>query len=200
MQDYLSRPVPPQVKNPETRLLADYLATKFPNYITMTRVPLGPTMIEEVDGQRRPTTLGAARPWRPEVDAVVIMEDPGKIGFMPRGPRGVFMSAPATGVLLLIEAKVDKYVDGVSKLPFYKSLIPHTPELELFRGWEHRMRLVITQDAPWVQIGARIAEVEIDIYAPSWIAEYRQYTQRYWTKEWREERRRVNQVRKRVGL
>lgn len=200
MQDYLSRPVPPQLKNPETRLLAEYLRIKFPHYITMTRVPLGPVVVGEEGLGRNATKLGAARPWRPEVDAVVIMEDPARVRMLPNGPRGVIMEAPTFGVLLLIEAKVDTYLDGLAKLPFYRSLVPHSPEFEPLWGWEHRMRLVIAQDAPWVQLAAKTQNVEIDIYDPPWMADYRQYRQRYWTKEWREERQRVNEIRKRLGL
>jgi hypothetical protein len=200
MQDYLSRPVPPQVKNPETRLLAEYLHAKFPHYVSMTRVPLGPAVIGEAGLGPNATKIGAARPWRPEVDAVVFMVDPSEIRMLPQGPRGVLLSAPATGTLLLIEAKVVNYLDGLAKLPFYRALVASTPELEPVRGWDLRMRLVIAQDAPWVQIGAQVADVEVDIYDPPWLAEYRQYRQRYWTREWREERLRVNQIRKQLGL
>lgn len=200
MQDYLSRPVPPELKNPETRLLAEYLTAKFPHYITMTRVPMGPVTIQDQSGELLPPSLGAARPWRPEVDAVVLMVDPAAVRFVSQGRRGVALSARAQGVLLLIEAKVDTYLDGLAKLPFYRSLVPHTPELEPFWRWEHRMRLVVAQDAPWVQLTAEMAEVEVDIFDPPWMADYRQWRQRYWTKEWREERARVNELRKRLGL
>ena len=67
----LSRGVPQDARNPESRLIAEYVAVTFPGDRVMLRVPLGPAVMGSdvfPDWIRR---LRASRGWRPEVDAVV---------------------------------------------------------------------------------------------------------------------------------
>jgi hypothetical protein len=154
------------------------VAVKFPGLRVATGFPLGPA---EIGGDIRMThgqILAAARPWRPEVDALVWFN----------------------GALLLIEAKVAEYVTGLAKLPFYKSLVPSTPELAQWADWEVRMRLVVPRSKPWVDIMAEQAGVEVDLFEPDWMVEYWEYRDRYWSAEYRTAREDRNRRRAAAGL
>ncbi len=119
-----------------------------------------------------------SRPWRPEVDALVWLEP----------------------VLLLIEAKVAKYVDGLAKLPMYRILIATTPELVEWKDWEVRMRLVVPRSQAWVEEIAKGMGIEIDPYEPEWLSDYYEYRDLYWTREYQERRLAILEARKRLGL
>lgn len=174
----MSSGVPPRVKAPETRLIGEYVALKFPGQRVAMGVPLGP----EIDtGPTRITAsmrLKVSRPWRPEVDALVWRD----------------------GVLLLIEAKVSEYLVGLAKLPLYRALVPTTPELAEWRDWEVRLRLVVPRARPWVDVMAEAAGVEVDLFEPEWMREYWEYRDRYWTAEYRIRRELLRQRRAELGV
>ena len=177
--DYVSlgKP-PPRVARPETRLIGEYVAAMFPGRRVAMGVPLGP----EIEGL--PTRLTASgrlkvsRPWRPEADALVWLDD----------------------ALLLIEAKVAEYVSGLAKLPLYRSLVPLTPELAEWASWEVRLRLVVPRAQNWVAAMAAAAGVEIVLYEPAWMVEYWAYRDRYWTAGYRREREGVLELRRQLGV
>jgi hypothetical protein len=196
----LSRVVPPKVRNPETRLGADYVAAKFPDFVVLAKQPLGPGLGSEL---RRPpggNTLRASRPWRPEVDYVVVMADASQVTLARNGRAGVVVRAPASAVLLLVEVKVKEYMNGIAKLPFYKALVATTPELAACAGCEIQMRLVVPRAAPWVEASAELMGVQIDLWEPAWITEYWEWRDSYYTRENRLERERVKEARARLGL
>lgn len=179
MPDYVSSGKPPPgARNPETRLIGEYVATKFAGRRTATLVALGPAVDGLAETLPQTARLRHSRPWRPEVDAVVWMD----------------------GVLLLIEAKVADYVSGIAKLPLYKSLIPSTPELSPWWGWEIRMRLVVPRARAWHEAMAANAGVEIDIFEPPWMRDYWEYRDRYWTAEYRQRRQAVLETRRQLGV
>ncbi len=98
----------------EIRMVSEYLISAYAKFPSIMDVPLGKvdeTLMAE-QGYKRAT--GLMRPYRPAVDAVVIL------------PR----------YLVLIEAKVWNVVNGLAKLPLYKSLVPFTPELKQYSGKE----------------------------------------------------------------
>ena len=179
MADYVSsgKP-PPNVRRPETRLLGEYVAEKFPGRRVALGLPLGP---EIEHGELKLTAsmrLRISKPWRPEVDALVWMDH----------------------WLLLIEAKVAEYVTGLAKLPLYKSLMRSTPELAQWSGWEVRMRLVVPRARAWVELMAVEAGVEIDVYEPAWMREYYEYRDRYWSQPYRARRQEILETRRKLGL
>ena len=96
----------PVVKRPFTKLrreiepkwVAEYCAKFYPNDIVKYRCPLGAPPRELVEEHGLEKALRLYRPYRPEVDALVITKTS----------------------LILIEAKVHRYVDGLAKLPLYK--------------------------------------------------------------------------------
>lgn len=101
------------------------------------------------------------RPWRPEVDALVILP----------------------GALLLIEAKIMKYMDGLSKLPIYKALVPHTAELSVFSNRPVIMHLLLPAKIPWIMDVAKDVGVEVYTWAPDWVLRIWEERDKYWTPE-----------------
>jgi len=156
----------------EPRWVAEYCKTHFPNYPVRYRCPLGPVPPGLAEGFPPEKALRIARPWRPEVDALVI----------------------APKELILVEAKVFKYMDGLSKLPIYRDLIDSTPELEQYRKLPRRMQLLLPAKLDWVETAAKAVGVETVVWAPDWVKAVWEERDKYWTKEAvqaREERKRI---------
>lgn len=152
--------------NWEQRYVSDYVIEKFPHNMHKFRCPLGAVPHEWVAEMGEAKALKAFRPYRPEVDAAIITDD----------------------AIIIIEAKIFKVMDGISKLPVYRSLIPETPEFREYRGLKTRAILVTPKDPGWTRRVAEENHIEIDIYKPTWIAEYYEKQERYWTAEERLER------------
>ncbi len=162
----------------ETRLLTEYLLKYYSAFPYIIGQPLGqvpPGLMENVGYKR---ALGIMRPFRPEADAVVIL------------PR----------YLLLIEAKVWNVINGLAKLPLYKSLVPFTPELKEHVGKEVIMELVVAWTNPNLEIMAKSSDVAIKVFNPEWINEVVQRMQNYWTKEYREERAKKIEMQEYYGI
>lgn len=156
----------------EPRWVSEYVASNYKDFPVMFRVPLGavPRALEEAMGSEKAARF--YRPWRPEVDAIVIL------------PR----------FLILIEGKIFKVMDGLSKLPIYKSLVPLTPELREYEGREILMQLLCVRPLPWVQQAAAQNDVKIVTWAPDWIIKIWEERDKYWTRTEvlkREERKKV---------
>lgn len=105
-----------------------------------------------------PKAIRIYRPWRPEVDALVIMP----------------------GALLLIEAKIFKYMDGLAKLPVYKSLVPSTPELKTMLDLPVEMQLLIPVEIPWVRTAAENMDVKVYVWCPDWVKKIWNERDKYW--------------------
>lgn len=106
------------------------------------------------------------RPWRAEVDALVIKP----------------------GAIELIEAKIQKFMDGLSKLPVYKALIPTTPELREYVNLPVQMTLLMPTRIPWVNAAAAQLDVHIHVEAPDFILKAWNERDKYWTKPYVERR------------
>ena len=162
----------------ETRMLAEYLKEVYAAQPRITKQPLGRVSEALMASNGYKRALGITRAFRPEVDAVVIF------------PR----------YLLLVEAKVWRVVDGLAKLPLYKSLVPFTPELEQYRNLEIIMELVVGWSNPNLEIMARAAGVTIKVYNPEWLAEIVDGMHNYWTKEYRQAREQRQTMRELFGV
>lgn len=155
----------------EPRWVSEYMATTFPKAEVRFRVPLGgvPKDLEKDYGLFK--ALRVYRPSRPEVDA----------------------AARWTNKTILVEAKIFKYMDGLAKLPVYKSLLPTTPEL---KHWptDVIMELLIPAPITWVKSAALEMGVKVvDSFVPEYIKQAWDERDKYWTKEaieLREERKR----------
>jgi hypothetical protein len=150
----------------ESRMISEYLKLNYPKFTYIMEQPLGKVDegLMKTLGYRQ--ALGISRPFRPLVDAVVIL------------PRH----------LLLVEAKVWNVINGLAKLPLYKSLVQYTPELQEYLPREVIMQLVVGWTNDNLQIMASSLDVSVKVYAPAWLEEVVQSMHKYWTKEYRENR------------
>jgi len=145
----------------EPRWVSEYMATTYPKAEVRFRVPLGPIPKETQAAYGLMKGLRVYRPWRPEVDA----------------------AARWTNKTILVEAKIFKYMDGLSKLPIYKTLIPTTPELA---PWPEDviMELLIPAPITWVIAAARDLDVKVvSDFVPTYIKQAWEERDKYWTKE-----------------
>ena len=145
----------------ETKWVSYYMAATYPESEVRFKVPLGPIPRAVTDSYGFTVGMRVYRPWRPEVDA----------------------AAKWFNKTVIVEAKVFKYMDGLSKLPVYKSLVPKTPEL---KGWPAKiiMELLIPADIPWVKSAAVDLDVKVVTnFVPGYIKEAWEQRDKYWTKE-----------------
>lgn len=167
------------IQQRERLLLSEYIRLHLQGMIVRQNCPLGlvPESLVADFGPR--AALRIARKMRPEVDALVIAPDK----------------------LILIEAKVIRWVDGVSKLPLYKALIPDTPELVQYKDRPVVMRLIM----PYVQenmlsVAARMGVEVVEFTTP----EIDQYVQveipKYSTAEYKRNRAEVLRQRLVLGV
>lgn len=162
----------------ETRLVSEYLKANYSKFPLIIKQPLGavPEKLLKEEGYKR--GMGIIRPFRPEVDAVVIL------------PHN----------LLIVEAKVWSIIDGLAKLPLYKSLVPFTPELKQYMPREVIMQLVVGWTNPNLQIMARDQGVEVKIFCPPWLEEVVESMHRYWTREYQDQRQAKLRMREYFGV
>lgn len=154
----------------EPRWVSAYIKEHYPDGEIRLRCPLGP-IPDELKQMYGPAKAARVyRPSRPEVDALVILPD----------------------VLLLVEAKIFKYMDGLSKLPIYASLVPETSELMVFKDRPVIMHLLLPKAIPWVVAAAPKHGVEVKTWAPDWVLQIWEERDLYWqpaAKMRREERK-----------
>ena len=163
----------------ERALLAEYIRLKLPGVQVRQNCPLGIVPESLIVEYGRTAALRVARKMRPEVDALVITPDR----------------------LILIEAKILRWVDGLAHLVVYKALVPDTPELEEYAKRPVVMRMVI----PFTQENMRsVAErmgVEIDEFTTPAIDQYlTQELPKYSTQEYKRKRAEVMRQREILGV
>jgi len=165
-------------RNVETRMVSEYLLANYSKFPHLMAQPLG--VIDEAlmikEGYNR--ALKFSRPYRPECDAIVILPN----------------------YLLLIEAKVWNIVNGLAKLPLYRSLIPVTPELKQYMPREIIMQIVVGWTNLNLEIMARDLGVEVKTYAPEWLKDVIESMQKYWTAEYQAARQKKLQMREYFGV
>jgi len=162
----------------ESRLVAEYLKEHYSEFPFIMKQPLGVVSEELMKTEGYKRALGITRPFRPEVDAVVILPS----------------------YLLIIEAKVWNIVNGLAKLPLYKSLVRVTPELQQYLPRGVLMQLVVGWTNPNLEIMAREMDVEVKIFCPEWLREVVESIHKYWTREYQEERQKKLQMREYFGV
>lgn len=162
----------------ETRMVSEYLKSNYSKFPYQMNIPLGPVSEELLKREGYERGLRIMRPYRPAVDAIV---------YLPRH-------------LLLIEAKVWNFVDGLAKLPLYKSLIPVTPELQKYLPRAVIMQLVVDQVTPSLEVMARDAGVSLKLFCPDWLKEVREEMNKYWTPEYQRKRQEALRMREYFGV
>jgi len=162
----------------EVRMVAEYLKTTYSSYMFITKQPLGqvPDQLAAEVGMKR--AMGMTRPFRPEVDAVVIMP----------------------GAMVLVEAKVWNIVNGLAKLPVYKALVPITPELKQYSQLPVAMELVVGWTNPNLETMARALDVRVRVFCPDWLGLIVEDMHKYWTKDYQEARKERLELREYYGI
>jgi hypothetical protein len=162
----------------ETRLVAEYLKETYSQFPHISAVPLGIVSEALMAQEGYEKAIRMSRPNRPEADAIVIL------------PR----------YFLLIEAKVWHIVDGMAKLPLYKSLVPFTPELKQYLPREVLMELVVPWTNPNLEIMCRDADIRLHVFCPPWINEVVNRVSNYSTRDYRLAREEKLRNRELLGL
>jgi hypothetical protein len=88
-----------------------------------------------------------------------------------------------TSKTIIVEAKIFKYMDGLSKLPIYQSLVKSTPELA---HWPQdiEMRLLLPAPITWVlQAASDMGVKVITDFVPEYIKRVWDERDKYWTKD-----------------
>lgn len=162
----------------ETRMISEYLKEHYSGFPFIMNVPLGVVSEDLMREEGYKKALGMSRPFRPMADAVVILPN----------------------YLLLIEAKVWNVVNGLAKLPLYKSLVPVTPELKQYTPQNVLMQLVVGWTNPNLHVMARDAGVDLKVYHPLWLEEVVEDMHKYWTREYRDRREKKLRMREFFGV
>jgi hypothetical protein len=162
----------------ETRMISEYMLQNYGKFTYTLAVPLGSLPQELLETQGMARTMGIMRPYRPEVDAVVVL------------PRH----------LIIVEAKVWNLINGLSKLPLYKSLVPTTPELQQYMPREVLMQLVVGWTNPNLERMAREVAVDLRVFCPPWLKDIVDKMHNYWTPTYRAEREQKLQMREYFGV
>ena len=102
--------------------------------------------------------------------------------------------------VVLVEGKVQKFVDGVSKLTTYQDLIDITPELQRHKDKPVEKVLIAPYAPETVQYAADKAGVRIETYLPPWLKAYLASLQEYWSAAGRERRAEIFALREQFGL
>lgn len=154
-----------------------YIKTYYPDAEIRLRCPLGPIPDELKQLYGPAKAAQVYRPSRPEVDAVVVLED----------------------AIILIEAKIFKYMDGLAKLPVYASLVRTTPELMALLPRPIRMHLLLPRPISWVMAAAAENGVEVKVAAPDWVLAIWEERDTYWTPENRMRREERKELLRKLG-
>jgi hypothetical protein len=170
--------MPRKSRQVETRLISEYLKDRYSHFTFITKQAVGkvPEDLMASEGYKR--AVGLSRPFRPEVDAVVIL------------PRH----------LIVVEAKVWNIINGLAKLPLYKSLVPVTPELQKYMPREVLMQLVVGWTNDNLEIMAREIGVTVKVYCPDWLKPIVDGMQKYWTSDAVRDREYKKKMREMYGL
>ncbi len=162
----------------EVRMLSEYLLFQYPKYSYIMDVPLGKVDEALLKSQGYQQAINMSRPFRPRADAVVI----------------------EPGALLIVETKVWNVVNGLAKLPLYKSLVPFTPELKQYSKLPVLMELVVGWTNSNLEIMARDMDVKVAVYSPDWLKEVVDSMHNYWTKDYQQQRQEKIKLREYYGI
>jgi hypothetical protein len=134
----------------ERRLLAEWLALRYPDARIQQQVRLGayqPTIATKDLDRSELKALGV---WRRYADAIVFHHT----------------------ALILIEASIPADVGYVSRLHLYRRLIPLTPELAEFVTLPVVMLYLCAIEDPVVTAMAREAGIRVEVHQPPWVADF----------------------------
>lgn len=131
-------------------MVAQYLAERYPQDITITRVKLGSIPTSELSpllDEHEVRMMGVLRRW---ADYVVVTEDK----------------------LILGEATIRSQPGKIAQLQLYRRLLDHTPELQVYLPREIEMQLVYAIEDPVVNVMAREAGIRPIYYRTKAVEDY----------------------------
>lgn len=134
----------------EQRMIGEWVSATFPDVRWQTNVRLGKIQPRAPNGTYTADELRLLGVWRRFVDAIVYL--PGK--------------------LLLVEAVLRADPGKLAQLDLYETLIPHTPELEAYKGYEIQKVLLFCIEDPYVSALARDRGVLPLLFVPSFFDEW----------------------------
>jgi len=140
--------------------------------------PLGPIKKELISQAGMPRALAVSRPWRLQVDALVI--------------------TPTT--IILAEAKVYKVKQAVGDLMVYSRIFKDTPEFAEYRDWPLKLVMVIPWTTEYVRYVSEVCNVQIETFAPPWVVDYIEDHHKYWTAEYKRERQAKKELQEALGV
>lgn len=163
----------------ERLLMQRYIEERYPRAHVRIEAQLG-YVPEDITVMYGPVkALKVARAARPTIDAIVFEEKR----------------------LLFVEAKIARWLDGMSKLPFYKAIAPITPELADYRDWPITMRLVIPYVQDHLLKYAELMGIEVDEFTTPEVTAYVQdELPKYQTAEYKRNRAARREALERLGL
>ncbi len=140
----------PRQQQRERRLLAEWLARRYPHDRVQQQVRLGaitPTIGTE---ELTPSELAALGMFRRFADALVYRPDR----------------------LVLIEASIPPHPGYISQLLLYRRLVPLTPELVSFHALPVEPVYLVAIEDPVVTALARDAGIRVEVFRPAWVLGY----------------------------
>ena len=159
----------------ERRLISEWALERYPKDRRILSCPLGAIETELVARVGQVRAVKLSRPWRLEVDVII----------------------PTDSRLIVAEAKIFRPRDGIGDLLVYRPQIPKTPELAQYRALPIELVLVAPWDSDYIRGMCEDVGVRLDVFGPSWVADYIEEHHKYWTSEYqaaRAERRRVREA------
>ena len=163
----------------EPRWVSEYIKEFYAKNEVHLRCPLGsiPDELKELYGPAKAARVH--RPWRPEVDALVVLP----------------------GAIMLIEAKIQKYMNGLSKLPVYKAALMRTPEfMPMLEGRHVLLQLLLPYPIPWIMELAGEMGVQVIDWVPDWVADIWEDRDKYWTPDYQMKRADRKRILKMLGF
>jgi hypothetical protein len=134
----------------ETRLVAEYVARRWPDALAYQRVRVGPLPESQAGEPVSASELRMLGVWRRWVDAVVVLP----------------------GECILIEAAVKPEPGHVAQLELYMDLWPQTTEFAQYLSRPARGLLVFAVDDPGIHALVRRRGYTMDIFCPPWVRAY----------------------------
>jgi len=145
----------------ELRYVSEYVVNNYPKNLVKLRCPLGTAPDSFIKEMGLNKALRTYRPSRPEVDACIITNKN----------------------IVVIEGKIMKVMDGISKLIVYRDLVESTPELVAYKSLPVLALLITPKPPLWTKTIAEKHNIKIEIYKPDWIVDYYEKQEMYWSAE-----------------
>jgi hypothetical protein len=161
----------------EARYVSEYVVNNYPHNLVKLRCPLGTAPDSFIKEMGLSKALRTYRPSRPEVDACIITNTN----------------------IVLIEGKIIKVMDGISKLIVYRDLVESTPELVAYKSLRVQPILITPKPPLWTKTIADKHDIKIEIFKPDWIKNYYEKQEMYWSAEERLKREGRKSTLKRLG-